>query len=197
MKFYNKIKWILGISVIFLLIIITNLIDKNNFSRVKESVSTIYEDRIVANDLIFEMFKSIHDKEIAVISSDTLFFSERNKEENVKIKGFLARYEQTELTKEESSLLNQFKENLNSLKTLELNYIDFKENDKKLYLDIINQIRKDLYNLSKIQLKEGKRQMFISQKAINTIDLFTQIEIYFLIFLAIVIQIIVMYNPQE
>lgn len=197
MKFYNKIKWILGISVIFLLIIITNLIDKNNFSRVKESVSTIYEDRIVANDLIFEMFKSIHDKEIAVISSDTLFFSERNKEENVKIKGFLARYEQTELTKEESSLLNQFKENLNSLKTLELNYIDFKENDKKLYLDIINQIRKDLYNLSKIQLKEGKRQMFISQKAIDTIDLFTQIEIYFLIFLAIVIQIIVMYNPQE
>lgn len=168
MKFYNKIKWILGISVIFLLIIITNLIDKNNFSRVKESVSTIYEDRIVANDLIFEMFKSIHDKEIAVISSDTLFFSERNKEENVKIKGFLARYEQTELTKEESSLLNQFKENLNSLKTLELNFIDFKENDKKLYLDNINQIRKDLYNLSKIQLKEGKRQMFISQKAIDT-----------------------------
>lgn len=39
--------------------------------------------------------------------------------------------------------------------------------------------------------------MSISKKAIDSVELFTQIEIYLLIFLAIVIQIIVMYNPKK
>jgi hypothetical protein len=37
----------------------------------------------------------------------------------------------------------------------------------------------------------------MSQKAIDMIDLFTHLEIYFLIFLAIAIQVIVMYNPKK
>ena len=63
MGFYNKLKWILGILMVFVLIIATNLIDKNNFVRVRDSVVTIYEDRLVANDLIFEMLKSVQEKE--------------------------------------------------------------------------------------------------------------------------------------
>ncbi|MFT6959062.1 MAG: hypothetical protein ACJA17_000150 [Polaribacter sp.] len=31
MTFYNKVKWVLGIFMIFILIIATNLIDKSNF----------------------------------------------------------------------------------------------------------------------------------------------------------------------
>jgi len=53
MAFYNKAKWILGILMVFVLIIATNLIDKNNFLKVRDSVVTIYEDRLVAKDLIF------------------------------------------------------------------------------------------------------------------------------------------------
>ncbi|PKP42222.1 MAG: chemotaxis protein, partial [Bacteroidetes bacterium HGW-Bacteroidetes-12] len=43
----------------------------------------------------------------------------------------------------------------------------------------------------------GSRQMSISKRALDTVELFTQIEIYVLVFLAIVIQIIVMYKPKE
>jgi hypothetical protein len=46
-------------------------------------------------------------------------------------------------------------------------------------------------------LEEGSRQLKISRRAIDTIELFTQIEIYILIFLAIIVQIIVMYKPKE
>lgn len=73
MGFYNKLKWILGILMVFVLIIATNLIDKNNFVRVRDSVVTIYEDRLVANDLIFEMLKSVQEKELAVAISDSTF----------------------------------------------------------------------------------------------------------------------------
>jgi hypothetical protein len=61
----------------------------------------------------------------------------------------------------------------------------------------IAKIKKNLDDLSKIQLLEGSKQMSISKKAIDSVELFTQIEIYLLIFLAIVIQIIVMYNPKK
>ncbi len=61
----------------------------------------------------------------------------------------------------------------------------------------LQSLKSNLNDLSKIQLSEGSRQMSISKKAIDTVELFTQIEIYVLVFLAIVIQIIVMYNPKN
>jgi len=61
----------------------------------------------------------------------------------------------------------------------------------------ISEVKDNLYDLSKIQLDEGKKQMSISEKAISSVELFTQIEIYILIFLAILIQIIVIYKPKD
>ena len=72
---------------------------------------------------------------------------------------------------------------------------DFKEKETKLTL--IFEIKDNLYDLTKIQLNEGRRQMSISQKAIDKVELFTQIEIYLLVFLAIAVQVIVMYNPKK
>ncbi|MGB5942285.1 MAG: hypothetical protein WBG71_05340 [Leeuwenhoekiella sp.] len=58
-------------------------------------------------------------------------------------------------------------------------------------------MKTNLDDLAKIQLDEGSRQMSISKRAVDTVELFTQIEIYLLVFLAIVVQIIVMYNPKK
>lgn len=76
MKLYNKIKWVLGIFMVFILILATNLIDRNNFIRVKDSVVTIYEDRLIASDLVFDMFKLVKKMEVALKLSDTLFFNQ-------------------------------------------------------------------------------------------------------------------------
>ena len=46
-------------------------------------------------------------------------------------------------------------------------------------------------------MNEGKKQMSISKRAIDSIELFTQLEIYALIFLGIIVQVIVIYNPKE
>jgi len=46
-------------------------------------------------------------------------------------------------------------------------------------------------------LREGKRQMSISKKPVDKLEFFTQIEIYLLALIAIVIQIIIMYQPKE
>ena len=197
MAFYNKAKWILGILMVFVLIIATNLIDKNNFLKVKDSVVTIYEDRLVVKDLIFYMSKSIQEKEIAVATTDTLFFLEQNKQINKEIKDLVFKYEQTKLTVKEDKLFNTFKTNLEALKAAEMAFIQSKFIEKASLNNQISNLKDNLYDLSKIQMYEGKKQMSISKKAIDSVELFTQIEIYILILLAVIIQIIVIYKPKE
>lgn len=196
MKFLNKLKWTLGILMIFAVIISTNLIDRNNFIQVRDSVTTIYEDRLMANDLIFEMSRSVQEKEMAVALMDSVFFIERNEKVNSEIQAIINRFEQTKLTEEESKVFDNLKNNIEGLKRSEKTLIKSRFKIKADLLKGLSNTKENLHDLSKIQLIEGKRQMFISNKAINTVELFTNIEIYLLVVLAILIQIVVMYKPK-
>lgn len=197
MAFYNKVKWVLGILMVFVLIVATNLIDRNNFLRVKDSVVTIYEDRLVVNDLIFEMSIAMQEKELAAIKADTVFFLSENNKINEDLQNFILKYEQTKLTAKEVKVFNEFKQNFEKVKVAERDFIASKFDNVKGLENELLKVKKNLYQLSKIQLNEGGRQMSISKKAIDTVELFTQLEIYILIFLAIVIQIIVIYQPKK
>ncbi|MHB0756026.1 MCP four helix bundle domain-containing protein [Polaribacter sp. M15] len=198
MTVFDKIKWILGVLIIFVLIITTNLIDKDNFTRVKDTAITIYEDRLIAKDLIFKVSNKINTKEVAIVSSDLDFFKHENSSVNKEIDQLLFSFEQTNLTTEESYVFNNLKEQISALTKLEnASLNDVNSANRKNYLNIILQIKKSLKNLSEIQIREGGRLMSVSKKALSTIELFTQIEIYFLVFLAVIVQIIIIYNPKK
>lgn len=197
MNFYNKVKWILGILMIFILVIATNLIDRNNFLKIKDSVASIYNDRLVAKDLIFELSQSLHKKEIALLNDDYSLYTKKTKKEKESIANFISRFEATKLTSEEYDLFENLKENLLRMQQSEDVYIQSeftKKADLGKHIAIVNE---DLYALAKIQLNEGGVQMSITKKAFDSIELFTHIEIYVLIFLAVVIQIIVIYKPKD
>ncbi|AIM59803.1 hypothetical protein KLA_11565 [Cellulophaga geojensis KL-A] len=197
MGFYAKFKWILGILMIFVLIIMTNLIDKNNFVRVRDSVVTIYEDRLIANDLIFEKLKLVQEKEVAVKTLDSTFYENRNLKVNDNLQSLISRFEETKLTSKEATVFNDFKSNVKVLQNAETKFINSSYNSTSKVNSAINSLKTNLSDLSKIQLNEGSRQMSISKRAVDSVELFTQIEIYMLVFLAIIIQIVVMYNPKE
>ena len=197
MAFYNKIKWILGILIVFVLIIATNLIDRNNFITVRDSVVTIYEDRLIAKHLIFEISKAVHEKEIAIVSSDSVFYSQENSRTNENIQNLIDRFELTKLTKTERNVFKDLKENLQTLTDLENTFVNSKFQEKSRVLSHLSRVKENLFDLSEIQLSEGSNQVSISKRAVDTIELFTQIEIYVLVFLAIIIQIIIMYKPKE
>ncbi len=197
MKFLNKLKWILGISMVFLLIITTNLIDRSNFNQIRNSVVSIYDDRLVAKDYLLEMTKLIHEKEIALISADSSFFLQKNAQNNTSLNKLVDSFEKTRLSYEEENTLKNLKENITKLEQIEKTTQKDSFIRKEAHLEQIKEIKEDLRNLSKIQLEEGRRQMSISKRAMDSIELFTQVEIYFLIFLAIIVQILVMYKPKE
>lgn len=197
MTFYDKLKWVLGILMVFGLIITTNLIDRNNFVRVRDSVQTIYEDRLIANDLIFGMLKAVHQKELAITVWDTTFFQLENIKVNDKLQSLFSRFEETKLTKEETQVFQSLKQNVQALTESEDQIVATDPTSKTQLLTQIENVKSNLDALAEIQLNEGSRQMSISKRAVNKVELFTQIEIYLLIFLALVIQIIVMYNPKS
>jgi len=197
MKFFNKIKWVLGISMIFLLVITTNLIDRNNFVRVKDSVENIYEDRLVAKYHIYEISKLIHDKELTILKNDTILFEKNLKNINQEINSSISSFEKTKLTPEEFEIFKDLKEDLEKLKSVEIKFINQGFKNQSRIIDLLDNITANLDALSKIQMSEGNKQMNISKRAIENVELFTELEVYFLIVLAILIQIIVIYNPKK
>ncbi|WP_375581062.1 MCP four helix bundle domain-containing protein [Marivirga tractuosa] len=197
MRLYDKVKWILGVLMIITLVITTNLVDRNNFLKINDAIETIYEDRLVAKDLILKISTLIHKKEIAAIKSDSVFYSDQNNQINNEVESYLLRYNQTKLTTKEKELLTNFENDFQDLKKHELNFIESNYIQNSKLLNQFPDVKTDLENLAAIQLKEGGRQLQISRRAMDSVELFTQIEIYILIVLAIVVQIIVMYKPKE
>lgn len=128
---------------------------------------------------------------------DTVFFKTQNPQVNARLQSLLSQFEQTKLTREESEVFHYFKKNVQNLLTAEQQLLSNAFNDSHKVLQQLQNLKVNLSDLSKIQLTEGREQMSISKSVAETVQLFTQIEIYILVILAVLIQLIVMYKPKE
>ena len=115
----KRLKWVAALLIVFLLIIATNLVDRQHFRRVKESVVTIYEDRLVVKDLIFELKLLVEQKRLALLTEDDSFFAEKSAEVNESIEDLIERFYATELTAEERDYLNALNDKTQKLAALE------------------------------------------------------------------------------
>ncbi|MFA0962204.1 chemotaxis protein [Roseivirga sp. BDSF3-8] len=152
----------------------------------------MYEDRIVASDILFDISRIIQEKEIAYTCLEEDSQKSQNSKQNEKLRALIEKYSLTKLTEKETFAFNLLQEKLMSLEQME----DSDDASKESILEIIEKIDEHLHDLSKIQLQEGRRQVFISKEAKDTINLFTQAEIIFLIVMGIMIQIIILYKPK-
>lgn len=60
--FLHRLKWVAAFLLVFVLIIGTNLLDRRHLQQMEATVESIYEDRLVAKELIFKMDRIIHEK---------------------------------------------------------------------------------------------------------------------------------------
>lgn len=58
----------------FFLVLATNLIDKDNLAKVEQSVETIYEEILMTKNKVMEMSDLIHEKEVAYLMNDSLYY---------------------------------------------------------------------------------------------------------------------------
>ncbi|QJP35800.1 hypothetical protein F0365_16015 [Nonlabens sp. Ci31] len=195
----NKIKWSVGLLLVIVLIVATNFIDQNNFQRIQDSVKSIYEDRLIAKDLLFDIQLEIHDKELLLAENkDSTLLSNRSSSQK-KIEGFIEGFSKTALTRDEKRIFERLKEEtrlLFSHETIYFNTANDLTSSKKLKEQTKN-INNTIAQLSDIQIAEGQRQMHVGRKAMESIDLLTQLEIWIMIVLGVLIQFVILYSPKK
>lgn len=197
MKILNKLKWVSGVALIFLVVLATNLIDKDNFDKLKRTTSTIYNDRIVASDIIFEVSNHIQQLKLAVITNDTSFINAHIAVKRKQIQLLIHQYENTKLTSKELALFQKLKSKLLVFNFAVKEYMDTYSSTDNEIVPLISEIDELLYKLAKVQLNQGKIEMLKSEKTMNSITLFTNLEIIFLILSALLIQFVILYTPKS
>ena len=197
MLLFKKIKWFLGVLGVFLLILATNLIDKNNFIQVEGSVDNIYNERLLAKELLLDVAIKFHKKEMAYSLNDSTYLLTQNDTVNAEISKLLETFDRVGSTEKEDFILNNLNKNHTKLIKLESN----SSSKETLYTpecaEIFSAINSNIIELAAEQIKEGENQNSIARRAIEKVKLFSQIEIYFLIFLGLLLQFIILYNPKS
>ena len=197
MDLFKKIKWFLAVLGVFLLILATNLIDRNNFIRVEESVDNIYNERLLAKELLLEITIKLHKKELAYALNDTSYLQTKNDAVNADISKILETFDRVGSTKREDLILSNLNENHNKLIALQSKTGLEDTLYTKTCAYIFSAINNNIVALASEQVKEGNNQKFLARKAVEKVKLFSQIEIYFLIFLGIILQFIILYSPKK
>lgn len=191
---FGKLNWLLGVVLIFLMIFFTNFIDRDNFREIQASINTIYEDRLVVSNLVFELSRAVQQKELANATSDADFYGAKNIAVNKEINRLLTEFRATKLTPEEQRTLDELQTNLDRLIALEKNTAP---EQKENIAGQLNKINANLSKLSEIQVTEGKRQMKESEYALKASELFTTIETYFLVGMGIVVLAFIFYTLER
>ncbi len=197
MTLVNKIKWGVAVVFVFLLILATNLIDKNNFIRIEESVEKIYQEQLVTKDAILELSNRVHEKELAVILGDTNYFRNKAESANARIKELVDQCMHEGVDVNSERIITDLSDNMSDLFKMEAVDSLIFAVDKTELRAKLGAVKSDIAALAEIQMEEGKRQKLSSRDALDSSNLFSQIEMYFLIIIAIGVQVIILYPSRS
>ncbi len=184
----------LAMAVVFLLVLATNRLDKRHFTTVQNTVNSVYEDRVVAQDYIYRLNNIFQDKRFFIGLHDSL---PDGTNENRQIEELLADFEKTKLTTKESFYFKVLQDDFENLKTLERsiksNGVGITENLRSKMESAIKKIMADMDDLAQTQLTESRQLTETAKKSLDTTNLLSNLEIIFLIVIGIIVQVIIFY----
>jgi hypothetical protein len=178
--------------LLFGVIFATNRIDKEHFETAQHSLNSIYEDRVIAQDLIYQLSSTFNDRHLYYINDTTVQLSSPNFDnQNAHIEELLIKYDKTSLTDKEKVELEQLKKNFYSLLSFEKSFegkskVPLEEVKKKFHI-----INENLDKLSAIQLSESKNLKFLGRKSLDNYNLIFIAEVIILVLVAALILVIV------
>jgi hypothetical protein len=138
-----------------------------------------------------------HKKELAYITNDSIYLKSENDRINAEISDLLVLFDRTKATEKEVVILNDLRENHASLILLESSLLIQDTLYSANCVQIFSAINANIVELANEQVKEGRIQKFNARTAVDSINLFSKIEIYMLIILAILLQGIILYSPRK
>ncbi len=203
----KKLRAMLIIGVLLLLIYGKNLIERQAFKDISNTFTEVYNDRLVVEGYIFQISEKLFQIQKLVDHCDLGYDYSKVVDEiathEESILSIVENFEATKLTDQENSLLTDFKNiivNDLSIKNYNLLFSDssgVNQAQVKIYDQKITQARKDLDNLSKIQLEEGEKLISKAKVQINRSQIWAQFEVALLIVLIVVLFLLLFRKSEE
>ena len=182
----------LVLTVAFLLVLGSNLLDRRYFTAIQETVKSIYKDRIVVQDYIYQLQDMAHEREVAFLKGE-----ERNGLSgwHNEIKALLNDFSKTKLTRDEARLLKQLDDQFTALALLEAKNMEMDTNQMtRMKVPVqLTHIRDLLDGLEQIQLEQSGMLTQLSEKTLGVNRMLSNLEMVFLAIIGISILILTFY----
>jgi hypothetical protein len=196
----QRIRTAASLIVVFLLILATNMVDSHHFTIVQNSLTSVYEDRLLAKNYIYKISRQMQVKRNLLESRELAGAIEINKQANDSIRVLIDKYRTTKLTEMESRRFATLQDKISRLFQYEQRFSEGEVineelptlNDAERYY---SGVYEDLDALSQIQVDEGKRELLFSNQTIDSSNLIAKIEIGVLILIGLVLQLLIFLKP--
>jgi len=198
----DKVRWILGLAVVFVLVVVAGRSHVHGSKKLHAAIETLYEDRLVVKGLLFDLSSIIHAKELAIARADRAYFAEQSEAATARGRELIERFRGTYLVPNEKDTLERFATRYAELAEAEA-ALDLEregpfEGDGVEHLNVLlTGLHADVDALAQIQLDEGRRQMMLGGKAADQISRFDKIETYMFAILGALAVIIVLFIPKR
>ena len=193
----KKLRAFIIIGILLLMLYGKNLLERKSFQSISGTFTEVYNDRLVVESYIFDISERLFHIQKLIDHCDLDYDYSRVINEigdhEAKILSIVTEFENTNLTDQEASYLGDFKKiivndlNIKSYDLLFTAESGVNQDQVKKYDQKISQARKDLENLSKIQLEEGEKLISKAKVLINRSQIWAQFEVALLIILVIVL----------
>lgn len=192
----EKLKIAIALTFVLILVLVTNTINKYHFTEIKESFTSVYEDRLMVENYIYKLSTELNAKQLRLYSGNETEY-EKQHVSNHRINELIEDFKDTKLTEEESEVLHAFAVNIDYLKELELKLskLDEQKSEKGVIKQELvmhfTELQNQLSRLSEIQMEEGKKLVNNSKGIVATNYSYSRLEIIVVIIMGLIIQALI------
>ena len=188
--FNQKYKAGFGLLALLLMMVLVIFAHKKNLSQLQHSITSIYSDRLVAGNYLYNISHEIYKKKLHLDEVGQIYSAQ-----NDSIQRIIRKYEKTLLTAEESNQLSSLKAHLKLSASIEnqIHNSASQEEEKALRSRLRNKydiILTDLNNLTSIQLSEGQNLIAESNRIVASDNITSRLEMSLLIIFGLLIMLI-------
>lgn len=190
----------LVVLVVLLLIAGKNLLEKKHLQELGVSMSTVYEDRLLAESYLYEIAGLLYRKRQLLYDCDVLpgeYTRAEIDRHNADIQRIMEEYEQTRLTDAEATYLAELREQLGAIGRLEAEWlsplagVEATERLKLAFEPHFARATGDLNHLSHIQVAEGRAQYDHTRQIVAGSTMLSHVEMVLLIGLGMILQALI------
>lgn len=198
----GKMKAALLLTIVLVITMLTNLLERRRFQQLEQSFSSIYEDRLMAEIYLFNLYENLIEKqellETAVNEGIDYRMGRKLKTNRVDREQLIEKYAKTYLTEEEQVQFNNLNSLFDRMDRLEGEFGHQPHDATSIPVGFIQryegataEVFSTLSALSDIQTIEGEALRSQSQKLIMGSVSISRFEMTILIFIGLIIQALI------